>query len=72
MIIQAADLLSKTPKPTEARIRAAMDGHLCRCGTYPRVIKAILRASHAMSASAENDGATGLTAEEIPAAEVAR
>jgi len=45
MIIQAADLLSKTPQPTEAQIRSVMNGHLCRCGSYPRVIKAIRRAS---------------------------
>jgi aerobic-type carbon monoxide dehydrogenase small subunit (CoxS/CutS family) len=50
MIIQAAELLSKTPHPTEAQIREAMNGHLCRCGTYPRIIKAIKRASAAMSA----------------------
>jgi aerobic-type carbon monoxide dehydrogenase small subunit (CoxS/CutS family) len=48
MIIQGAELLSKTPQPTEAEIRTAMNGHLCRCGTYPRVIKAIQRASKAM------------------------
>jgi aerobic-type carbon monoxide dehydrogenase small subunit (CoxS/CutS family) len=48
MIIQAAELLSKTPEPTEAEIRSAMNGHLCRCGSYPRVIKAIQRASKAM------------------------
>jgi aerobic-type carbon monoxide dehydrogenase small subunit (CoxS/CutS family) len=49
MIIQAAELLSKTPQPTEAQIRTAMNGHLCRCGSYPRVIKAIQRASQAMT-----------------------
>jgi len=71
MIIQAADLLSKTPQPTEAQIRTAMNGHLCRCGSYPRVIKAIQRASHAMASTI--DGATDNTfAQEIPAAEVAR
>ncbi|HEY6442507.1 MAG TPA: (2Fe-2S)-binding protein [Candidatus Acidoferrales bacterium] len=48
IIIQAAELLSKTPQPTEAEIRTAMNGHLCRCGSYPRVIKAIQRASKAM------------------------
>ena len=36
------------PQPTEAQIRSAMNGHLCRCGTYPRVMKAIQRASLAM------------------------
>jgi aerobic-type carbon monoxide dehydrogenase small subunit (CoxS/CutS family) len=45
MIIQAAELLSKTPQPSEAQIRTAMNGHLCRCGSYPRVIKAIQRAA---------------------------
>jgi aerobic-type carbon monoxide dehydrogenase small subunit (CoxS/CutS family) len=48
MIIQAAELLSKTPQPTETEIRTAMNGHLCRCGSYPRVIKAIQRASKAI------------------------
>jgi aerobic-type carbon monoxide dehydrogenase small subunit (CoxS/CutS family) len=48
MIIQAAALLAKTPQPTEAQIRTAMNGHLCRCGSYPRVIKAIRRASDKM------------------------
>ena len=49
MIIKASELLSKVPRPSEAQIRAAMNGHLCRCGTYPRVIKAIQRASRAMA-----------------------
>lgn len=49
MIIKASELLSKVPQPTEAQIRTAMNGHLCRCGTYPRVIKAIQRASRAMA-----------------------
>lgn len=48
MIIKASELLSKIPQPTEAQIRSAMNGHLCRCGTYPRVLKAIQRASLAM------------------------
>ena len=48
MIIKASELLSKVPKPTEAQIRSAMSGHLCRCGTYPRIMKAIQRASQMM------------------------
>ena len=48
MIIKAAELLSKTPQPDEARIRSGMNGHLCRCGSYPRILKAIGRASQAM------------------------
>jgi aerobic-type carbon monoxide dehydrogenase small subunit (CoxS/CutS family) len=53
MIIQAAYLLSQNPQPGDAQIRESMNGHLCRCGSYPRVIKAIKRASQAMSAATE-------------------
>ena len=49
MIIKAAELLSKTPRPTEIQIREAMNGHLCRCGTYPRILKAIKRAAAVMT-----------------------
>jgi aerobic-type carbon monoxide dehydrogenase small subunit (CoxS/CutS family) len=45
MIIKATELLSKNKKPTEPQIRTAMNGHLCRCGNYPRIIKAIQRAA---------------------------
>jgi aerobic-type carbon monoxide dehydrogenase small subunit (CoxS/CutS family) len=48
MIIKASELLSKNAQPTELQIRSHMNGHLCRCGTYPRVLKAIQRASLAM------------------------
>jgi aerobic-type carbon monoxide dehydrogenase small subunit (CoxS/CutS family) len=49
MMITAADLLRRTPRPTEAQIRSFMNGHLCRCGTYPRIIKAINRAAKVMA-----------------------
>lgn len=48
MIIKAAELLAYTPRPTEAQIVEAMNGHLCRCGTYPRIVRAIQRAAEAM------------------------
>lgn len=44
-IMSAAALLSKTPRPTDAQINAAMDGNLCRCGTYVRIRKAVHRAA---------------------------
>lgn len=47
-IIKGAELLFGNPKPTEAQIRAAMNGHLCRCGTYPRILAAIQRAAKAV------------------------
>ena len=50
-IIKGAELLFKTPSPTEAQIRTAMNGHLCRCGTYPSLLAAIQRASKAVAAS---------------------
>ena len=40
-IMQAAALLQKTPKPTDSQIDNAMDGNVCRCGTYPRIRMAI-------------------------------
>jgi isoquinoline 1-oxidoreductase alpha subunit len=40
-IIQAVSLLSEKPNPTDADIDSAMEGNLCRCGTYQRIRKAI-------------------------------
>ena len=40
-IMQAADLLSRNPEPTDDDIDAAMSGNLCRCGTYPRIHAAV-------------------------------
>jgi nicotinate dehydrogenase subunit A len=45
MVIAAAALLADNPKPTAGEIRAAMDGHLCRCGTHLRIVRAIQRAA---------------------------
>ena len=53
MIIKASELLSNIPRPTEAQIRSAMNGHLCRCGTYPRILKAIVRASQTTSGASK-------------------
>jgi aerobic-type carbon monoxide dehydrogenase small subunit (CoxS/CutS family) len=49
MMIQAADLLSRTKNPTEDQIRVAMNGHLCRCGTYPKILAAIKQAAAVMA-----------------------
>jgi len=40
-------LLKKTPAPSESQIVDYMDGNVCRCGTYSRIIRAIQRAAHA-------------------------
>jgi isoquinoline 1-oxidoreductase alpha subunit len=44
-IMQAAALLAKNPHPTDAQIDEAMQGNLCRCGTYGRIRRAIHAAS---------------------------
>jgi aerobic-type carbon monoxide dehydrogenase small subunit (CoxS/CutS family) len=49
MIIQAADLLSTTRNPTGEQIRTALNGHLCRCGTYNQILVAIHKAAAVMA-----------------------
>jgi isoquinoline 1-oxidoreductase alpha subunit len=49
-IMSACALLAKTPKPTDAQIDTAMNGNLCRCGTYLRIRAAIHKAAE-LSAS---------------------
>ena len=44
-IMQAATLLAKTKKPTREQIVQHMNGNICRCGTYQRIVKAVQRAS---------------------------
>ncbi|MFL4969287.1 MAG: (2Fe-2S)-binding protein [Xanthobacteraceae bacterium] len=44
-IMQAAELLAATRNPTREQIVAHMDGNICRCGTYPRIVRAIERAA---------------------------
>ncbi len=44
-IMQAASLLAEDADPTDAKILEAMEGNLCRCGTYPRIKKAIRAAA---------------------------
>ena len=48
-IMRAADLLSKNKQPSRAEIVAHMNTNLCRCGTYPRIIKAINKAAEKLS-----------------------
>ena len=45
--MQAASLLKEHPKPTREQIVEAMNGNLCRCGTYHRIIAAIEKAAGA-------------------------
>lgn len=44
-LLSASELLARTPRPTDDQITAAMEGNLCRCGTYQRIRRAIHRAA---------------------------
>jgi nicotinate dehydrogenase subunit A len=52
ILVSAAALLAANPRPDEAAVRAALDRHLCRCGSHPRIVRAVLRAADAMAAAA--------------------
>jgi aerobic-type carbon monoxide dehydrogenase small subunit (CoxS/CutS family) len=47
MVVKAAELLATTPHPSEAQIRGALNGHLCRCGAYPSILRAVQKAAQA-------------------------
>jgi isoquinoline 1-oxidoreductase alpha subunit len=51
-IMSAAALLKNNPKPSDADIDVAMSGNICRCGTYPRIRKAIHRAAELLGTGA--------------------
>ncbi len=61
MVLGAAALLAQEPEPDEHRIRAALNGHVCRCGAYPRILRAVQRASpllrHPIAALGSGSGA---------------
>ncbi|HEX2489692.1 MAG TPA: (2Fe-2S)-binding protein [Blastocatellia bacterium] len=51
MIMSGVGLLKKTPNPTDAEILRAMEGNICRCGTYPRIVAAIRQAASGVKAA---------------------
>ena len=48
MIMSGVSLLGKVPNPTEPEIRRAMEGNICRCGTYPKIVQAVRLAAAAV------------------------
>src|SRR5215510_15030381 len=52
MIMSAKSLLNQTPNPTSEQVKQGMAGNLCRCGTYTRILSAVLRAAGKARASA--------------------
>lgn len=55
-IMTAAAFLAQNPSPTEDQVVAAMSANLCRCGTYPRIKKAVMLAADAMASTAKEGG----------------
>ena len=49
MVMAAAGLLAGNPRPSEADIVAGMNGNICRCGTYPRIVRAVRRAAELLA-----------------------
>jgi len=43
--VEAAAFLASARQPSEADVARAMEGHICRCGTYPRIVEAIQKAA---------------------------
>jgi aerobic-type carbon monoxide dehydrogenase small subunit (CoxS/CutS family) len=56
MIMSAVALLKKNPSPSESEIVDFMDGNICRCGTYPRIVSAIQKAAKSGSAAVAKGG----------------
>ena len=48
VLITAMELLGKNANPTDAEVRAALNQHLCRCGSHNRIVRAVLRAAQVM------------------------
>jgi aerobic-type carbon monoxide dehydrogenase small subunit (CoxS/CutS family) len=52
MIMSALALLTQEPRPSREDIARAMQGNICRCGTYPRIVTAIEQAARALQGGA--------------------
>ena len=50
ILMSSAALLARSPDPAESEVRAALDRHLCRCGTHHRIVRAVLRAARELRA----------------------
>ena len=49
MLVAAAALLRVNPRPSADAVATALDGHLCRCGAHPRIVRAVLRAAQVLA-----------------------
>jgi nicotinate dehydrogenase subunit A len=64
MVIAANALLDKMPQPTEAQVKQALNGHLCRCASHNRIVRAVQRAARAMRADAGPENPSGILGDE--------
>lgn len=62
-LMAAAALLARDPSPDEGSVREAMSGNLCRCGTYPGIVRAIAAAAEAMRTAQDTAQSTAATTE---------
>jgi aerobic-type carbon monoxide dehydrogenase small subunit (CoxS/CutS family) len=53
MIVASVALLRKNPSPSEPQIKEALQGNVCRCGTYHRILAAVQQAGHSMTSEAK-------------------
>ncbi len=53
MILSSVALLHKNPSPSESEIKQALEGNICRCGTYNRIVAAVQKAARSTTASAK-------------------
>jgi len=62
MIVEAVALLRREADPSEAEVARVLEGHICRCGTYPRIVKAVRDAASSLKAHVStSSGAAGST-----------
>jgi nicotinate dehydrogenase subunit A len=72
MVIAAKALLDKTPQPTEAQVKQALNGHLCRCASHNRIVRAVQRAAREMRADVRDENSDRSRGAERLAATTAR
>ena len=61
MVIAAKALLDRNPRPSDAEVRQALNGHLCRCASHNRILRAVQKAAQALRAAAPVDRSTDQT-----------
>ena len=59
MIMSAVDLLSRNPTPTEAEVRAGLEGNICRCTGYHNIVLAVLDCAQKMQSTPVRESAHG-------------